>query len=136
MRVILDTNVFMSGLFWGGSPGEILDAWGSKFLTIVFSKNILTEYLRVSDELSKKYRQIDIAPFINLLTIHGELHEPKKLSISISRDPDDDKFIALAISANCPCIISGDKDLLVLNEFHGIEILKPGDFVRKYLETH
>ena len=83
MRVILDTNVFMSGLFWGGSPGEILDAWGSKFLTIVFSKNILTEYLRVSDELSKKYRQIDIAPFINLLTIHGELHEPKKLSISI-----------------------------------------------------
>lgn len=52
-------------------------------------------------------------------------------SISVCRDPKDDKFLELAISGQSNCILSGDKDLLVLHPFEGIEIVRPADFLAK-----
>ncbi|HLB56521.1 MAG TPA: putative toxin-antitoxin system toxin component, PIN family [Coxiellaceae bacterium] len=133
IRIVLDTNVFMSGIFWSGNPGKILDAWGNNKIKIVFSYEILDEYIRVGQILSKKYPGIDISPFIDLLTIHGELHQPIKLKDPVSQDSDDDKFIAVALAAKCPCIVSGDVDLLSVDGVFEIKILKPADFVKKYL---
>ena len=133
MRIVLDTNVFISGIFWAGNPGKILDAWARKEVLLVYSKEILEEYIAVGEELSKKYSQIEISSFIELLMFHGELCEPAHLHIPISRDPDDDKFIALAIGGKCSCIVSGDKDLLVIEKWDNVEILKPSEFVKKYL---
>jgi putative PIN family toxin of toxin-antitoxin system len=133
MRVIVDTNVFLSGIFWSGNPGRILDAWGRRELTFLLSKEILEEYIRVGEELSRKYPRIDVSPFIDLLMVYAEFHEPTILDKPISRDPDDDKFIALALAAKCPYIVSGDNDLLSLKNIGGIEILKPADFVRRHL---
>ena len=48
------------------------------------------------------------------------------------RDPKDNKFLELAVSANASCIITGDKDLLILNPFRGIDILNAADFLNKY----
>ena len=133
IRIVLDTNVFMSGIFWSGNPGKILDAWSDKKIKLIFSREILDEYIRVGEILSKKYPRVDISPFVDLLTIYGELHQPAQLKKPISQDSDDDKFIAVALAAKCSCIVSGDIDLLLVDGIFGIQILKPAEFVKKYL---
>ena len=133
IRLLLDTNVFISGIFWSGAPAKILDAWHKKTLKIVCSLDILAEYRRVGDILSKKYHGFDINPFINRMVKESELFSPITLKEPVSRDPDDDKFIAVAIAAKRRLIVSGDKDLLSVNGYAGIDIIKPNEFVRKYL---
>jgi predicted nucleic acid-binding protein len=71
-----------------------------------------------------------------LITIHGELFSAKEIEFAISRDPDDDKFIATALASNCNIIISGDKDLLDLNGYADIHIINPSTFIREYLKKH
>lgn len=133
IRAIVDTNVLMSGIFWSGTPSKILDAWQQKKLKMIISPDILEEYTRVGHILAKKYLGIDIVPIIELVTIHSELFVPVSLPKPVSRDPDDDKFIALAIAANCKIIVSGDKDLLDIDHYDGVVVIKPGDFVKQYL---
>jgi len=133
MRIVLDTNVLMSGIFWAGNPGKILEAWSQHKVKLIFSEEILDEYIRVGNLLAKKYPKIDTSPFIDLLTVFGEVHNPVQLNKPISQDPDDDKFIAVAIAAKCTCIVSGDIDLLAVDGAYGIRILKPAEFVKEYL---
>lgn len=133
IRAIIDTNVLMSGIFWSGTPAKILDAWQQKRIKMVISPDVLDEYTRVGHILANKYRGVDIAPIIELVTIYSELFLPKPLSTPVSRDPDDDKFLALAIAANCKLIVSGDRDLLDINGYDGIGVIKPSDFVVQYL---
>lgn len=133
IRVIIDTNVLMSGVFWSGAPAKILDAWQQKKLKLIISPDILDEYTRVGHILANKYPGVDISPIIDLITIHSELFLPQPLPDSVSRDPDDDKFISLAIAASCKIIVSGDKDLLDINRYGGVGVIKPSDFVKQYL---
>lgn len=133
MKIILDTNVFISGIFFSGPPSQILQAWQKKSFQIVLSEQILNEYQRVAEELSYKYPQVDIAPIIELVTIHGQLIDTKGINISICEDPDDDKFIECAIAGKCDIIVSGDKHLLKLTGYKGIKILRPREFVEQYL---
>lgn len=69
MRVVLDTNVFVSGVFFGGVPGRILSAWGSGEVTLVLSPAILAEYRRVGEELGAEYpeRTAALAPVLALV---------------------------------------------------------------------
>jgi putative PIN family toxin of toxin-antitoxin system len=134
IKLILDTNVFISGIFWSGTPAKILNAWYEKKIKIVCSLEILDEYSRVSDILSKKYPSVDMEPFINLMIRDAELFTPIKLKTPVSRDPDDDKFIAVALAANCHLIVSGDNDLLSVTGYKDIEIINPSEFVKKYLK--
>ncbi len=134
IRIVLDTNVFMSGVFWGGYPSKILDAWHDKKVKIVVSPEIIDEYIRIGNELSKKYFATDVLQFIELITIYGELVTPKTTKYAISRDKDDDKFVIAAMEAKCKLVVSGDKDLLSLNEYLGIKMIKPSNFVKQYLK--
>jgi putative PIN family toxin of toxin-antitoxin system len=136
IRIVLDTNVFMSGIFWSGPPERILDAWQARGVDLVVSAEIIDEYLRISKALSKKYPGVDISPFIDMVAIHGKMFAPIPLAASVCRDPNDDMFIALALSSNTKIIVSGDKDLLDINGYAGIQIIKPNEFVEKYLIQH
>jgi uncharacterized protein len=60
MKIVLDTNVFISGIFFSGPPAQILKAWGDRKIQIILSKEILDEYRRVAYELSSKFPSIDI----------------------------------------------------------------------------
>lgn len=133
MRIILDTNVFISGIFFSGPPAQILQEWQAKNFQIVLSEQILSEYQRVANELSYEYPHVDIAPIIELVTIHGQLVDTRGIDISICEDHDDDKFIECAIAGKCEIIVSGDKHLLKLTGYKGIYILRPRDFVEQYL---
>ena len=134
MRIVLDTNVLISGIFFSGPPSKILKAWKDKKIQIVLSEEILAEYQMVTEELSAKYSEIDIFPIIELLFVYGEVVPTKDLSVSICEDPDDNKFIECAISSNCKLIVSGDKHLLNISGFQEIEVLKPREFIDLHLK--
>jgi uncharacterized protein len=133
VRVILDTNVFLSGVFFSGPPFQILEAWRDDRLHMVISQEILDEYRRVGSILSGQFPAIDILPIIKLVTVEAEIFPSCTLPEPVCTDPDDDKFIACAIASRCKFIISGDKHLLQVSGFKGINIIKPRNFIDTYL---
>lgn len=133
MRVILDTNVFISGIFFSGPPSQILKAWANQSFQIILSQQILDEYQRAAEDLSSKFQTIDILPIIELVTIHGQFVDTQGFDISVCEDPDDDKFLECAVAGKCKIIISGDKHLLKLSGYEDIIICSPRNFVDKYL---
>ena len=134
MKIVLDTNVFISGIFFHGPPAQILEAWKSSKIQIVLSKEILEEYQRVADVLAKKYSEIDISAIIELIAIHGEVIDTEGVEVFECEDPDDNKFLECAIASRAKLIVSGDKHLLKLNGYQEIGVYKPRDFVDLYLK--
>ncbi len=133
MRVILDTNVFVSGVFFTGPPAQILEAWRQDEISLVVSADILEEYYRVGRELAARYPGVDLDPALILLAIHAEIVTAPALSFSVCDDPDDDKFFACAKAAGVPVIVSGDKHLLRISGWESVEVLRPRQFVDHYL---
>jgi len=135
LKVVIDTNVFVSGIFWSGPPYTILKAWKGGKIEPVVSGAILEEYDRVALELSERFKHIDLSYWIKLISISATVVNVPEQSERICKDPEDDKFILCAEAADRAPVISGDKHLLDVDGYHGIEVLKPKDFVRKYLPT-
>lgn len=133
MKVVIDTNVVVSGIFWSGPPNQILKAWQMKKIHVVLTEAILEEYLRVIEILSEKNTKSNFLPIIDLLVVSSEICIPAHLPKQISNDIDDDKFIACAIAAKSNVIISGDRDLLDVSGQFDIRVVTPRVFVETYL---
>ena len=133
MKVVVDTNVLISGVFFGGMPARVLEAWRDGKFDLVASPDILEEYRRVGEELAVRFTGVSLAPLLALLVMTAEIIEPPGLTEQVSRDPDDDKFIACALAGDCQCIISGDKDLLELSGYQGIKVVAPREFLESVL---
>jgi len=133
LKVVMDTNVFVSGVFFSGPPYKILTAWQSGDFELVVSDEILDEYKRVGEILAEERPKIDLDPILNFVIEHARVYKPTKLKEPICEDPDDDKFIACALASGSKVIISGDKHLLKVSGFQGIEVLKPREFVDRFL---
>lgn len=133
MRVILDTNVFVSGIFFTGPPHQILKAWRNGKLTLVISAEILEEYQRVSAALAEQFSTIDLKPVVEFIMVHAEMVAAPPLPEPVCTDPDDDKFLACAVTGNARLIVSGDKHLLHVSGYQGVQVLKPRQFVDEYL---
>ena len=134
MKIVLDTNVFISGIFFSGPPSQILQSWRQSKTKIVLTEQILAEYQRIGAELSAKYPSVNIEPIIELFTIFGEFVETRGISETICEDPDDNKFIECAIASQSKLIVSGDKHLLNISGYKEIEVLKPRKFVDNYFK--
>lgn len=132
MKIVVDTNVIISGVFFGGAPGQVLKAIISARVTAYATSDIIDEYNEIVDEMiTRKQGKLNrdiLMPLINSL----EIIEPKT-NVKISRDPDDDKFIGCAKDANALYIVSGDKDLLVIGHYDGIQIITAKEFCSLYL---
>lgn len=133
MKIVLDTNVLISGIFFSGPPAQILKAWKDQKFQIVLSKEILNEYQQVAEELSNKFSSVDIEPIIELLTIYGEIVETEGISVTVCEDPDDNMFLECVIASNNKIIVSEDKHLLKISGYQDIEVVKPRYFVDSYL---
>ena len=133
MRIVLDTNVFISGVFFGGQPGKILTAWRDGKVKLILSPDILEEYVEVLGRLQNLYPSVEVQPIISLVLAGSEIIPATQLEKPVSLDPDDDKFIACALAAEVKMVVSGDKHLLGVAGYQGIEVLKPSDFAKKYL---
>ncbi len=126
INIVIDTNVVISALLFGGTPGKLIELWKKGLIRPLLSAEIMTEYLRVlaypkfklSEEEINYIIHQEILPFFKVVkSIPGP-------SI-IKKDPDDDKFIQCAEAGNANIIISGDSHLLALKSYHGITILTP-----------
>lgn len=92
MKIVLDTNVFVSGVFFGGPPRRILQAWSCGRVQLVMSPEILYEYSRVGEELGKQFAAVDLKPILELVSLNAEMVSPADSGEPICGDPDDDKF--------------------------------------------
>jgi len=133
MKVVVDTNVLISGVFFGGMPSRVLEAWRDGKIGLVVTPEILEEYRRVGEELEAQFPGVSLAPLLALLVMTAEIIEPPGLPEQVSRDPDDDKFIACALAGDCRCIVSGDKDLLEVSGYQGVKIVAPREFLESEL---
>jgi uncharacterized protein len=134
LKIVMDTNVFVSGVFFSGPPYQILQAWQSGEFELAVSQEILDEYRRVGEILSEERPNIDLNPILNFVIEHATVYKPVKLKEPVCEDPDDDKFIACALASGSGVIVSGDKHLLKVSGYEGIEVLKPREFMDRYLE--
>ena len=96
MRVVVDTNVLISGIFFTGPPHQILEAWIKGSLDFVATTEILEEYRRVAAELSARYPAIEVGHARDLLVVNTFICMPATLEHQVCEDPDDDKFTACA----------------------------------------
>jgi putative PIN family toxin of toxin-antitoxin system len=129
VRVVLDTNVFISGVFFAGPPAEILAAWGERRLEVVLSPEILEEYHRVGERLSKRFPGVHIDPLLDFAVAHARVCLAPRVPQPVCDDPADDKFLACALASRTRVIVSGDRHLLQVSGYSGIRILRPRRFV-------
>lgn len=135
MRAVIDTGVFVSALIRKqGTIGDVLRALRDGRFTAIYTTDIVVEIIDVlgREKFRAKYHiePDDITTLVNLIRLRGELVTPTK-KVTACRDPKDDKFLEAALVAKADCIVSGDADLLVLNPFEEIPILRPAEFLAR-----
>lgn len=132
MRVLLDTNVLISAILFRGLPRSLLGRAIRGELDLVMSpvlldelERILTDRFQVPSELARLAR--------SELEILADVVVPDDVP-AISRDPDDDQVLAAAVVGDVEAIVTGDRDLLVLETHRGIAILTPAEFESRSAE--
>lgn len=113
MKIVLDTNVLISGIYFSGPTGRILEAWRSRKLQLAVSIEILEEkYLNVAERLASRYSSVEYEGIHGLIIQNTQLVQGADLPEPVCEDPDDDKFLACALASNTRIIVSGDSELL------------------------
>ncbi len=129
LRVVIDTNIFISS-FFGGAPREIIDLWKTGQITICLTQEIVEEYIKVLNRLGLK----DKSEITNLTKLFAEgfnsIFTTKTPNLNIIKDdPDDNKFLECAVALESKIIISGDKHLKDIKRYINIEIMSPREFL-------
>ena len=128
MNIVLDTNVLISGIFWGGHPKKILEMVVKGTVKLYATESIVKEYFRIIEKIGKKNPSIVNEWKMLLLDLLNIIEATEE--IAICRDEYDDMFIECAVACGAKYIVSGDEDLLVLEKYREIQIITP----KKYLE--
>lgn len=133
LRVVLDTNVLLSGIaFPGSAPGRILSAWRLGSVDVVLSLFIIEELRRVLPRLSHRHglSALEMEDLLDILTIQAEVVTPQAADDPSLRDINDQAILGTLLaavrSADADYLITGDKDLLVLADRY--PIISPADF--------
>ena len=130
-RVVLDTNVLISALLFTGEPSKIVELWQrGRFVPLICRETFeelravlkYPKFSLVPDEI-QSIIESEILPFFEVVEI-------KKRVKGICRDPEDDKFIACAVSGSADFLITGDKDLIDLKSYETVEIIKASEFLK------
>ena len=139
MRAVIDTNVLLSGLLWHGTPHALMECVRRGTLTLVSSPALLAE---LADVVGRTKFDVILAranaPRERLLAEVQQLAEVVEtlpLPQPVSRDPDDDHALALAVAARVDWIVSGDRDLLALKTFRDIPIITPAEAVNRIAQS-
>ena len=134
MRVVIDTNVVLSGLIKPGSvPGQVLRAWRDGSIRLVLSEFLIEEIAvtlaRPKIQALVPWPAAQIDRFVLELRTFCNVVEPAELNFKYPRDPDDIPVLATLIASGADLLVTGDRDLLVLREEYPIET--PAEFVRR-----
>ena len=129
MRLVLDTNTAISGLLWGGTPGRLIDAAKAGRVELVSSAPLLAELQGVlsRSKFAQKLaeRGVTVAEVFDGYAALVRLVVPASIAPTIARDPADDQVLAAAIAGQADLIVSGDHDLLELQQVEGVPIVDP-----------
>ena len=130
MRVVIDTNVFVSS-FLGGRPRQVIDFCKRGEIVLCLSKDILDEYVDVLQRLGLGAEE-ELAELLALFKQGVNLvFTAKTPSLAIVKDdPSDNKFIECAVKLGAECIVTGDKALKAVGEYQGVKILSPKEFLK------
>ena len=130
IRVVIDTNVIVSAILFGGIPGELIPLWKSGRIKPLASKKIIDEYIKVLAYPKFELSETEINYiFYNEILTYFDIIQTKDTPLIIKVDPSDDKFIHCAKAGKAIAIISGDQHLLNLKTYQKIKILTPAKFL-------
>ena len=132
MRVVLDTNVLVSAIFFSGPPSRILSAWLEDKFDLVVSAEILGEYRRTAGRFAGRFPDVDLGGVLDRIARHALLVVPVRLPDDACADRDDVKFLECAAAAGAQYVVTGDRALLRASGYDGIEVVTP----RRFLEQH
>ncbi len=132
MKVVLDTNVLISAIFFSGPPSRILSAWIEDRFELVVSPEILEEYREVMGRIGERFPGVEPGPVLDRIALHALLVLPWKLPSDACTDRDDIKFLECAVGCRADCVVSGDRALLRSSGYAGIEVLTPRRFVERF----
>lgn len=128
MRVVLDTNVFVSAVL-GGKLGIILDEWKAGTFTLIVTDSVAAEYIDVINRPKFKIPSDEIVGVTDFLLDTAEFVTSAEEIFVVAADPTDNKFLEAAIAGQADFIVSGDNHLLDLGTFREIPIIKPRQFL-------
>ncbi|MEG4799522.1 putative toxin-antitoxin system toxin component, PIN family [Microcoleus sp. ARI1-B5] len=136
MKVVLDTNIFLSGWLWGGIPDSILKLGEDHLIDVCASEALLNELQSTlsRNKFCSKLQTLgvtvgDLMAGVRYLV---EVYPISDLNVPNLRDRNDNIILATAIAAEAEAIVTGDLDLLVLQEYEGIVIVTARDFIERY----
>ena len=133
--VVIDTNVLLSALLFGGTPAELISLWKSGKIQPQLNKTTVAELLRVMAypkfELTENEIQyllyVEILPFCKVVST-------KSGPVIITEDPSDDMFLRCCEVSNAKTLISGDSRLLALKSYGNASIMRPSQFLKEFQE--
>lgn len=128
MNAVLDTNILISGLFFGGPPRAVLDAWVEGRYQLLLTSSIIDEYTRTCERLAKSHPGLEYQPILATVIGHGALLADTASNEPITADPDDDKFMLCARSGGA-VVVSGDHHLLAASGWAGVTVMRPREFL-------
>jgi len=139
VRLVLDTNIVISGLIWGGVPRQLLDLGRDGRVTLFTSSQLLDELADVLErgKFATMLTAQQITPTF-LMQRYGMLARlvtPQPIERTVPNDADDDVVLATALSAQAKIITTGDSDLLMLHPWQGIQIFNAADTLQFVLNT-
>jgi putative PIN family toxin of toxin-antitoxin system len=130
-RVVIDTNVYISGLLWRGKPYQCLLLARARVFQAVYCRQMLAELSeKLRDKFSFSENRIqwvmqDVQRFAERIEITGQLHV-------VADDPDDDMFVECAVLGNVGYILSSDRHLINLSEYQGIRVVRPAEWMTRF----
>ena len=135
MKIVLDTNVWLSGIFWDGEASKILEKAEKKAVQIIISKDILSEIVTVLNRESKFQRYIlnlklSIEELLRTILSISTLIETKTKLDIIKEDPKDNIILEAALDGKVKYLVSYDNHLLNMIEFRNIKIAPPKEFLK------
>ncbi len=135
MRIVIDTNIWISGLLWRGMPWKLLCLAQAGQIELCVAPSMLVELGEVLayTRLQPRLQQLGLTPselIAYAMSLASVFEVPQGVPI-VFADPDDDVFLHCAVAANAVYVVSGDHHLLDLNEYAGIPILTIRDFLSR-----
>jgi uncharacterized protein len=132
MKVIIDTNAFVSGVIWSGKPAQIVSKWVGGEFELILSAELLAEYVEVLERLSKNP---ELGSHWQETLIKRATFVSVTQKVDICRDPDDNFILALALASEADYLITGDRDILAISPFP-TKILSPAAFLTEVTRKH
>jgi uncharacterized protein len=132
LRVVLDTNIFISGIFWDGNYcSQIIKAWQEGKIVLVSSLEMITELVDTIRDFKIEMPEKMIQEWRNVVIENAVIVVPAKKLDLVKNDPDDNKFFEAALAGKAKYIVSQDKKhVLSIPNFKGIKTIHPEEFVK------